>query len=203
MARIEWILVEGLPDQAVAFRLLSESGIQFAPQRVRRVSQPRFWEQAGRFLQASRTTGVFFALADLDAAGCAPGLLHDRLKGNVSRNFLIRIAVRAVESWLLADKEGLARFLAVPVSAFPNESPDRIPDPKRAPVEIAGQSRKRAVREDMVPAPGRRATAGPGYTDQMREFIEGGHWHPRRAADRSDSLQRALGALHRLAASAS
>ena len=42
---------------------------------------------------------------------------------------IFRIAVREVESWIIADKEGIAEFLNVAVANF-TDLPDNISDPK-------------------------------------------------------------------------
>jgi hypothetical protein len=110
-----------------------------------------------------------------------------------------RIAVREVEAWLLADQERLSTFLKVATARVPSE-PEAEHDPKRAMVDIARKSRKREIREDMVPRPGSGRTVGPAYASRLIEFVS--HpttgWRPDIAAKRSDSLRRCLACMRKL-----
>jgi hypothetical protein len=105
----------------------------------------------------------------------------------------LRVAVRAVESWLMADVESISDFLAVAPSRLPLD-PDLDPYPKQTFVNVARKSRKRAIREDIVPRQGSGARVGPGYAGRLIEFATQ-HWRPDQAAQRSDSLRRCLDAL--------
>jgi hypothetical protein len=99
-----------------------------------------------------------------------------------------RIAVRSVEAWLLADREGLARFLGVPPVRIPAD-PDQLPRPKETLVQLATRSLRRVIRQDVVPRPGRGRPVGPAYSSQLIDFIESS-WCPGLAAGFSDSLRR-------------
>jgi hypothetical protein len=61
------------------------------------------WNQAARY-------SPWFVLVDLDREPCAPQVIKDRLP---SPNALMRfrIAVREVESWLMADRPVIERFV--------------------------------------------------------------------------------------------
>jgi hypothetical protein len=109
---------------------------------------------------------------------------------------IFRVAVRQVESWLLADAARLARFLRVRRSRVPAD-PDGLPHSKIALVDLARHSSSRTIREEMVPRPGSGRPTGPGYVGRMIEFIES-HWEPADAATNSDSLQRCLNRLRQV-----
>jgi hypothetical protein len=49
----------------------------------------------------------------------------------------------------------------------------------------------------MVPRPESRTTVGPAYVSRMIEFAQQ-HWRPDVAAQRADSLRRALRCLRKL-----
>ncbi|MBI5529673.1 MAG: hypothetical protein HY897_25385 [Deltaproteobacteria bacterium] len=102
----------------------------------------------------------------------------------------LHIAVRAVEAWLLADVDGLHRFLVVPRTLVPPD-PESLDRPKADLVAIARHSRSRAIREAFVPAAGTTAAVGPGYTTMLAEFALH-HWRPGVAAARSPSLARLI-----------
>jgi hypothetical protein len=111
------------------------------------------------------------------------------------------VAVRAVEAWLLADAERLAAFLGIRAALIPRD-PDAEHDPKTTLVNLARRSRRRAIREDIVPREGSGGRVGPGYVGRLIEFVTAAEngWRPGVAAGRSDSLRRCLEALQVLRA---
>lgn len=54
-----------------------------------------------------------------------------------STNLLLRVVVPMIESWLLADREGLAAFLGVSPALLPT-MPETLINPKQALVNLAG-----------------------------------------------------------------
>ena len=111
-----------------------------------------------------------------------------------------RVAVHAVEAWLLADRERLAHFLSVAPSKIPN-MPEAIPNPKLALVDLARRSRRRDIREDMTPRPESGRKVGPAYVSRLIEFVEDRErgWRLEIALKYSDSLVRCLRSMQRLA----
>lgn len=91
---------------------------------------------------------------------------------------------------------GIARFLSIAVSHIPL-SPEMLDDPKQFMVDLAQRSRRREIRESMVPRPGSGRKVGPLYTSQLIEFVHT-RWKPNTAAQRSDSLRRCRKRLHEL-----
>ena len=67
-------------------------------------------------------------------------------------------------------------------------------------VDIAKGSRRREIREDMIPRTGSGRVVGPAYTARLIEFVIGARnaWRPEVAAERSESLKRCLRCLNRL-----
>ncbi len=135
----------------------------------------------------------FFMLTDLDKYACATELKTDWLKQTPHPNFLFRIAVRSVESWLLADAEGLATFFRVSKKLIPDK-PDELPNPKAKVIELAKRSSKREIREDIVPKQNSTAKIGPNYNGRLGSFINTS-WNLQRAIKHSESLHRAFNAL--------
>lgn len=72
----------------------------------------------------------FLVLTDLDAEECAPTKIRNWLSVPKHSNLLFRIAVREVESWLLADRAGFAKFLGIKKDLIPAHI-DEIKDPKK------------------------------------------------------------------------
>lgn len=102
-----------------------------------------------------------------------------------------RVAVRETEAWLMADCERLAQFLGVRRSWIPGD-PEAVDDPKTTLVDLARRSRRRDIREDMVPRAGSGRSVGPAYNSRLIEFatdrLRG--WRPDVAAAGADSLAR-------------
>jgi hypothetical protein len=189
--------VEGLIDEAVVKRLITEAGATVGPvygkqgKKVLR-SGINGYNNAGRHRP-------WIVLVDLDQeADCAPNLCRAWISQK-SPKLCFRVAVREVEAWLLSDRESIARFLSVPVSRVPIE-PESELNPKQTMVNLAAKSKRRSIREDMVPRPGSSRLVGPAYTSRLVEFIQSPEalWRPNCAAHHSQSLQRCMRCLEQL-----
>jgi hypothetical protein len=191
------VLVEGVTDEAVARRLLDQVGLRCGTvygkegkgALVRRLPN---YNQAARFVP-------WLVVVDLDRdAECAPPFV-ERVLPHPAERMVLRVAVRAVEAWLLADAERIAAFLGVGAALVPPE-PDAEDDPKRTLVNLARRSHRGAIREDVVPRERSGGRVGPGYAGRLIEFVAGTgrSWRPEVAARRSDSLRRCVEALQRL-----
>lgn len=138
-------------------------------------------------------------LIDLDQdADCAPPFVAAHLPHPMPQ-MCCRVAVRSIETWLLADREHLARFLDVALVRIP-QNPETLADPKLMLVNVARHSRCRDVREDIAPRPEGGRQVGPAYTSRLMEFVQDtkNGWRPEIAAKHSDSLYRCLRCLRRL-----
>jgi hypothetical protein len=143
------------------------------------------------FNQASKSI-PFLMLTDLDNYTCPPELIDDWITFPLNQNFIFRIAVREVESWLMADIEGLSGFLKVSKTIFPKE-PEIEQDPKDRLIQIARRSRTRSIRDDIIPI-NKNAKIGPNYNGRLIEFVSQ-KWSIENAKKRSISLSRALDKL--------
>ena len=141
----------------------------------------------------------WIVLVDLDQdADCAPNLCRSWIPQK-SPKLCFRVAVRQVEAWLLSDRESIARFLSVPVSRVPTDPESQI-NPKQTMVNLAAASKRKTIREDMIPRPGSGRSVGPAYTSRLMEFIQSPapHWRPKDAARNSESLRRCMRCLKEL-----
>ena len=135
-----------------------------------------------------------FLLTDLDSTrNCPPELIRSWVEGPLNPRFLFRVAVMEVESWLMADREAVAEFLSIPVKRIPL-STDSIPEPKEFFVSLARKSKKRRLRDELVPKPGAKIPVGYGYNTRLSEFVRD-YWDLERAATISPSLKRTLDRL--------
>lgn len=187
------IVVEGDLEVAIVSALFTACGLPVERERiVNKRGIERFWADAPRLNRAARHQHVF-GLADLERAECAPVLLSDKLKGTRAPGFVLRLAVRMSEAWLLADRSGIASFLGVVASAVPTD-PEALPNPKQALINLARRSRTRRIRDGLVPPAGTIRAVGLEYTALLSEFILN-RWDPIVASSHSDSLRRALARL--------
>lgn len=191
MSTVRYI-VEGATDRSAAIRLIQRSGLK--PQ-VARVGGGK--ASVNRALKEQTLRGNFLIMRDLDHdAECAPTLVGELLPHGPPQGVCLRIPVRQVESWLLADVEGFSSEFAVNLKPH-TIKPDELRNPKQYLVNLCRRSKKARVRKDMTPLPG--AGIGPRYAKRIIRFAET-VWEPERAAKRSPSLKRALAAIDRLTA---
>ncbi len=138
-------------------------------------------------------------ITDLDRVTCPLTLMNEWFNGRTKPNRLIfRVAVREIESWLLADHIGIKSLMGMRISNLPL-NPDSLIDPKRHLLQIAKKA-PREVREDLLPQTGAISSQGLGYNSRMCAFARDA-WSPARAAERSPSLERARRNLRQLRAS--
>ncbi|PZR98548.1 MAG: hypothetical protein DLM69_08525 [Candidatus Chloroheliales bacterium] len=186
--------VEGPVDEAVLQRLILHSkGI---PTMVYgKKGKPHLLKSLAGYNAAAQRS-PWIVLVDLDKDGTCVGPLLGSWLPTPAPYMCFRVAVKAIESWLIADRETLATFLGVALSKVP-QKPDLEPNPKDTVINLARISRKKNIREGMVPRPGSGRMVGPLYTSFMIEFTTN-HWQPDVAAANSDSLHRALNCIQQL-----
>jgi hypothetical protein len=185
--------VEGIVDEAVVRRLIACAGGH--PGSVYgKNGKPDLRQKINGYNEAAKRT-LWLVLVDLNSeADCAPRLRHDWLPTPAPR-LCFRVAIRQVEAWLMADAETLATFLSVKRHTIPAD-PEALPNAKAEMVNIARNSRRSAIREDMVPRQRSGRAVGPAYSSRLIEYAEK-HWRPEVAAQRADSLRRAIDCLKR------
>jgi hypothetical protein len=182
------LVVEDELSEAVVRRVLQQVRVGYAVGTCYRPGGFGYIRRKIRaFNQAARHC-PYLVLTDLDKGECAPALIERWLNEAPHPNLLFRVAVREVESWLLADAKGFARFLGISAQHVPSD-PDGLPDPKRRLIELARLSRRRDLRDSIVPRHGSTATVGPDYNGCLAGFVAG-NWNSVKAAARSDSLRR-------------
>lgn len=190
-----WAAVEGLVDDAAVRKLIACAGGQAGPIYGRK-GKDALRQQIQAYNNAA-WHAPWIVLVDLDRdADCAPPLRLEWLP-NPAPKLCFRIAVRAVEAWLMADRETLAEFLRVPSHRIPT-TPEALDDPKGEMVNLARHSRDRGIREDMVAREESGRRVGPAYTSRLMEYVDG-RWRPEVAAKHSGSLRRAIECVRRLA----
>lgn len=157
-------------------------------------------QQLRRLNQIAIYRHPVLVLTDLDRPqSCPPELLREWTQSRaISPNLLLRVAVLEIESWLLADRQGVAGWLSLAVNQVPSD-PESILDPKRTLIELAGRSRNRALREAIVPRRGAGTHhTGPGYNESVGEYAIN-LWNTEVARSNAPSLDRAIMRIGELA----
>ena len=186
--------VEGIVDEVVVRKLIRDAGGQ--PGAVYGKNGKSSLRQKVTGYNNAAQRSPWIVLVDLDRdAECAPPLFETWLP-EPAPYMCFRVAVHEIEAWLMADAQTLAAFLGVARSRIPAQPEDSV-QAKEALVNLARHSRRRAVREDMVPREGSGRRVGPAYTSRLIEYVES-KWRPEVAAESAESLRRAMACLRNL-----
>jgi hypothetical protein len=194
------LLVEGPIDRIIGQRLLQYVGLSCG-KAYGEHGKPDLLERLPKYNQAAKSPfSPWLAIVDLDLdADCAPDFV--RMSLDTPAEFMrFRVAVHAIEAWLMADADNMGRFLHVPSRRFPS-NPDAENDPKQTLVNLVRRyCTREKVKEAMVPRERSGALVGPGYNTLLHEFVEttSYQWRPEVAIHHSDSLRRCIGALRTL-----
>jgi hypothetical protein len=176
-------IIKDILGEGVAVKALRKGGFGYLKSKI------------GNFLEMSRQHPVVM-ITDLDQETCAPRLRARWFDGlDRPDSFVFRVAVREIESWLLADAYDFAAFLGVKQASIPVD-PDALQDPKATLIDIARKA-SRPLRLDIVPDKGALARQGIGYNRALCQFVRE-HWNCHRAANRSNSLSRACDRIAQL-----
>jgi hypothetical protein len=185
------IAAEGRTDAPVLRRLLAAVGHQTAVIHGQR-GKSAIDKNLPGYNNASRFA-PWLVVRDLDADAQCAGVLVAELLPLPGAHMCFRVAVRAIEAWLMADSEALADYLRIRRNLVP-ASPDVLSQPRETLVALARRSPRRQIRDDMVPQAGLSRVTGPAYTSRIDEFATQ-HWRPSVAAGRSPSLKRSMARL--------
>lgn len=191
-----YLAVEGRTDIPVAERLVRLVGLR--PQKTVVAEGKHRLDPRIPALNRSGAHLNWLVLRDLDHdAPCASRLIRRLLKeATRSPRIAVRVPVRAMESWMLADWKGFAREFAVSWREVPRD-PDNLMDPKQSLVNCCRRSRQAEIRATMVPQASSGRQVGPEYTQRISTFATRLR-SLERASERSPSLQRTIKALRRL-----
>jgi hypothetical protein len=190
-------------EEAVGDRLIVFSGHALGTAYNSRRGCDYIRTRAAKFHPLATDVAGVLVLTDFRDAKtlCPPSALQAYLWDKVPHpapSFLCRFAVNELESWLMADRQGLAEFLHVSLNRMPRE-PEQETFPKRTLVNIARRSKKSSIKEGMAPPSGHNASVGPEYTTLLREFIVR-YWNIEAAMTHAPSLARCVRRLRELRA---
>lgn len=183
-------------SEQLGLRLLEEYGLEVA-HKFRKGGSGYLKSRLATLCDLAEHEAVLL-ITDLDQAKCASALIKAWL-GNrkLPANLLLRVAVREVESWIIADHPAVCELLRCPSSKVP-KLPDELPDPKQTLMSLARYAPRR-LRDEIVVPRGAIASQGLGYNAVLCRAVRD-YWSSERAALRSPSLRRARQRLMELAA---
>ena len=185
-------------SEAIGIRLLAEWAVlsHVKPMLLRKNGFGYLRSRMDNWKQMANRQ-IVMVLTDLDKLACPIVLRNDWLGKDTicPKNLLLRIAVREVESWVLADHEGMRQLIGSKGRLPP--IPDELLDPKQHLLELARLA-PRKIREDLLTSEGAIASQGIGYNHRLVAWVQS-VWCPQRAAERSPSLRRTLTVLANLA----
>jgi len=190
------LAVEGNLDEAVLRRILREMATGRVPAPCYGHHGKDYLRKLVFRLNPRELTTPWIIMVDLDCDLCPPDLIEGWTDPRRNPQILIRVAVREVESWLLAHRDGIAGYLGVEKRRIPLD-PDSVEKPKELLIDLAKRSKRKAIREDLVPAPRSTSKIGKGYNSALRGFVER-TWDISKARQRSQSLDAAIRAISQL-----
>jgi hypothetical protein len=189
------MLVEGPLDEYAAAKIIQsvghESGICYGKKGCDFIR-----DNIRRFNKAAHLT-PYLTMVDFMDTGlpCPPEVVQEWLPHREPQ-MLFRLVVRELESWLLADRQGIADFLYIALNKVPH-NPEDVGDPKQQLVNLARKSRSKSIRDALVPPPGSTAQVGRLYTSEIARFITS-NWSIDEAKLLSPSLAKCISSLEAL-----
>lgn len=190
------LVVEDVLQAAAAQKVIQARNLSLRVPRTLGLQGSGFIDRnLDRFAQAG-AYGIYIVIKDLDRHPCPPALARRLLERPPPAGLLLSIAVKEVEAWLLADSTSFRRYFGV---GKMEGAPETLDDPKGYIISLARRSRRREIRENIIPTG--TAKVGKLYDATLLDFIHG-HWKVDRARRRSPSLDRFVERVSLLAARA-
>jgi hypothetical protein len=182
------LATEDALSEAVGKRLLIDAGYHTEPSPILRKDGFGYLQsKMDSWCEMAKRKPVLL-LTDLDAAACPIDLRAAWIgKRKPNENLVLRVAVREIEAWLLADHQAL-RTLIGNRGKLPLD-PDSLPNPKQFLLRLIERQASREIRDELVATAGAIASQGMGYNSRLSHLVAT-VWDPERAGTRSKSLQR-------------
>ena len=150
-----------------------------------------YLESKARNLNRTAAGSPVFLFTDLDDRNdCPINLILRWVPEPRHRNFLFRVVTMEIESWILGDRQAFSYFFSIPLNRIPQDT-ESIDNPKGEIVSLARRSRKKQIREDVIPQFSGTAKVGPAYNACLSAFINE-NWDINNALTSSESLRRAV-----------
>lgn len=189
------MLVEGVLDEAVANRIIVAT--DHIPGHCYPKKGFTYIKDKIKGFNKSAVSINYLALVDfMDTRLPCPGAVVTNWLPHRQPKMLLRVVVREIESWLLADRENIANFLQIAPAKIPGK-PEELEDPKQSLINLARASRSKKIRAALVPDEGSTASEGRLYTSELSQFVSQ-EWDPVSARRNAPSLERCYKRLQAL-----
>lgn len=180
-------------SEAIGLRLIAESPFHEADVLPLRRNGSGYLKSKVESWRQLAGQQVVLLLTDLDQIDCPVALRNEWLGTRpVPDRLLLRIAVREIESWVLADHDAMRKLIGDRGKLPP--APDELGDPKAFLLNMVRKYAPCDVKQDLLAERGAMASQGLGYNRRLVAWVKS-DWSPDRAAARSPSLLRARQAL--------
>lgn len=189
------LIVEDILSEFVLRKMLASFPQKFIVQVALGKEGFGFIQKNMRAFNRAADTITFLVLTDLDQHLCPRLILESWLPDRLHPNMMFRVAIREVEAWLLAHRQGIANYFDISIDLIPQNS-EAPPDPKAVIIDLARHSPSQEIRDAIIPGVGRRRKVGPDYNGCLLQFVHS-FWEIDLARLHSQSLHRALLALER------
>lgn len=195
-----FLAVEDVLSEWVARRALATRPVSYAIGPVFSQGGYGYLKKQARAFNNAAKACPFLLLTDLDRSPCPSQLIGEWVGPSHHPHFLLRVAVRELESWLLGDPAGLSSFLGLR-TPFDLGNPESLADPKQELLKLANRSPRRAIREALTwkDAASGRLSQGPDYNAPLARFVTTA-WNIGAARKQCRSLDRLFLALERIEA---
>jgi len=189
------ILVEGNLDETVARQVIDAAGGTVGTVYGRR-GVDYIEKKITGFNQLAKGISILTLvdLMDLDS-DCPAEIVREWLPHR-HEQMLLRLVVREIESWILADRTSISRFFGLRKALIPHH-PEQLEDPKATLVELADSSQRQGLRNAIVPDDPTTNDERPAYTTRMQRFVRD-LWSVENAAENASSFHRCLQAVQRV-----
>lgn len=188
------IATEDQLSEAIALRLIADIPTpHFIQHKLGKTGNGYLRSRMGSWYQMAQQQ-VMLVLTDLDRENCLVEFRDQWLLAEPPQNLLLRIAVREVESWVLADHVAMRALIGVK-GVLP-AAPDELADPKQSLLKLA-KSAPKQIRADLLKTIDGNLAQGLGYNARLTAWVNS-EWSPQRAAERSPSLARARSRLNQV-----
>lgn len=191
------IATEDELSEAIGVKIVSECIPEFSVHlKLRKSGFGYLKKKLSVFCEIAKREPVLL-ITDLDQSRCPSALIASWMVDvKPPQDFIFRVAIREIESWLLADQRAIRKIIGAQASTLPRNLDD-IDNPKDLLLRLVERGAARDVKRDLLIKRGEVAAQGLGYNDRLCKHIEA-EWNPERAAQRSDSLERMLRRLKEL-----
>ncbi|MGC6387259.1 hypothetical protein ACMV8I_06265 [Ewingella sp. S1.OA.A_B6] len=143
-------------------------------------------------------TGNVLVVIDLDMNRTSDEYLLylTRNLKNRHENLIFSVPTREVESWILADREGLSNFLNISEKKI-DRLPDSLDDPKSKLINLAKACKNSVAKNGIPPKAKSISKVGLSYNTILTKFVTE-TWSFRRALENSLSLSQTVTLLENL-----